>query len=388
MGSITGNWIMDILCIVVALLTAFFLFATHTYRYWERKHFKTLPNVNYLMGHFKTIFMRKQSFANLMLDLYNGTTEPYIGIYGVFRPILFVRDPQLIQNILVRDFTNFSDRGIFVNEQRDPLSGHLFALKNDAKKWTKIRSNLSPAFTSSKLKTMFPKFVACGAPLQKHLEKAADSGDVVDIRDLSAGYTINNIVTLLFGIEVDTIADPNNDFRVYGKRIFEPTIWNTIRGGMAFLAPKLMDFLAIRLTDSDVEAFIFSIVTQNLEHREKNNVVLKDFFQLLIQLHNSETVQSSDQSETVNKSDESPKNMTLNEIAAQVFVFFVAGYETSATSLAYCLLELAKQPELQKRLQREIDCVLEKHNGQLTYESLAEMKFMDNCLDGKRNEMY
>lgn len=111
MGLIAGNWIMDIFYIVVVLLTAFYFYAKSTYSYWERKNFKTLPNVNYLMGHFKTIFFRKQSFANLMLDLYNQTTEPYVGLYSTFRPILFIRDPELIQSILVKDFNNFVNRG-------------------------------------------------------------------------------------------------------------------------------------------------------------------------------------------------------------------------------------------------------------------------------------
>lgn len=232
---------------------------------------------------------------------------------------------------------------------------------------------------------MFSTFVASGVPLQKHLDKIAEQGEPIDIRDLAACYTTNNIASVAFGIEVDTIADPNNDFRKFGKRIFAPTIWNTIRGAFAFIAPKLMDLFSIRLTDRDVEEFIFSIVKQNLEHRQKNNVTRKDFFQLLIQLLNSGTVQVDDQWEAVVKTDENQKKMTIDEMAAQVFVFFVAGYETSATSLAYCLLELAKQPKLQKQIQSEIDCVLDKHNGEITYESLSEMKFMGNCLDGKRN---
>lgn len=111
MRFITGNSIMDIFYIVVASLIAFYFFAKRTYGYWERRNFKTLPNVNYLMGHFKSIFLQKQSFANLMLDLYNQTTEPYIGIYGTYRPILFIRDPELIQSILVKDFNNFVNRG-------------------------------------------------------------------------------------------------------------------------------------------------------------------------------------------------------------------------------------------------------------------------------------
>ena len=40
---------------------------------------------------------------------------------------------------------------------------------------------------------------------------------------------------------------------------------------------------------------------------------------------------------------------------AQVFVFLAAGYETTATTLAYLCYYLALYPKIQKKLQDEID---------------------------------
>lgn len=284
-------------------------------------------------------------------------------------------------NIVANKIINFS--GVHCNEEKDPLSGHLFNLPGQ--KWKNLRGKLTPSFTSGKLKSMFSTLVECGRSLQSYLEKAAENGESVDMKDLAARYTTNIISSVAFGIEVDTIADPNNDFRKFGRKVFEPNFMNAIRSAISFTAPKLMDALMIPAIDHDVAEFIFSIVKQNLEHREKNNVTRKDFFQLLIQLRNTGTVQLDDQWETTIKNDENLKNLTINEMAAQVFLFFVAGYETSATTLSYCLLELAKQPELQKRLQSEIDCVLDKYNGEITYDSISEMKLTGNCLDGTSN---
>ena len=39
----------------------------------------------------------------------------------------------------------------------------------------------------------------------------------------------------------------------------------------------------------------------------------------------------------------------------QIFVFLAAGYETTATTLAYLSYYLALYPEVQKKLQDEID---------------------------------
>lgn len=355
MGSITENWKMDFLFFVLTLVTVYFLFAKFVYSYWERKNFKTLPNVNYFVGHLKSNLLLEKSFTNLILDLYKQTTEPFIGMYGIFYPILFVRDPVLIQSILVKDFNNFASRGMY-SEESDPPSCNMFFASSD--KWKNLRRKLSPAFTSSRLKTMFSTYNASGAEFQSLLERAAKNGESVDIKEIAARYATDNITSIAFGIKANSISDPNDEFRKFGYKTVEPTIKNAIRFGLVFTAPKLMKLFSIRTTDREIEDFFFSVVKQNLEHRKNDNVIRNDVFNLL-------------------------KDMTLNEIVAQFFVFFLAGFESSANTLAYCLLELAKQPDLQKRVQSEIDCVLDKHNGELTHETFSEMKLLDNCTDGE-----
>lgn len=78
------------------------------------------------------------------------------------------------------------------------------------------------------------------------------------------------------------------------------------------------------MMDRDVEQFFISLTEKTLELREKNNIVRKDFFQLLVQLRNTGTVQLDDEWQTVIANNNS-KILTLNEMAAQSFLFYVAG---------------------------------------------------------------
>jgi len=73
----------------------------------------------------------------------------------------------------------------------------------------------------------------------------------------------------------------------------------------------------------------------------------------------------------------------MNSLAAQAFVFFVAGFETSSTTMTFCLYELSVNPDIQERLQAEIDSVLQKHDGKVSYEAIQEMNYLDKVVSGK-----
>lgn len=58
-------------------------------------------------------------------DQFKG--ERYNGMWVVHRPFIMIRDPDLIKNMFTRDFSYFRDRGFYVNEATDPLSGEFAA---------------------------------------------------------------------------------------------------------------------------------------------------------------------------------------------------------------------------------------------------------------------
>lgn len=63
------------------------------------------------------------------------------------------------------------------------------------------------------------------------------------------------------------------------------------------------------------------------------------------------------------------------------------GFETSSTTITFCMYELAKNREIQQRVHQEIDDVLKRHGGKITYESISEMKYLEACIDGELNSL-
>ena len=146
MALLADSWMVDASALVFVAASLLYFFIKRTYTYWERKGFKYLPNFNYFVGHFEPALKLKEFAGDFITNLYKRTNEPYVGIYSILRPILLVRDPELIRSILIKDFSYFTDRNVHCNENYDPLSATLFTVRSE--KWKNLRNKLSPAFTS------------------------------------------------------------------------------------------------------------------------------------------------------------------------------------------------------------------------------------------------
>lgn len=90
------------------------------------------------------------SLAKECYDIAKAQGHKFAGLYLCSQKAFLPIDPLLVRNILTKDFNYFADRGIYYDEVNDPLSAHLFSL--EGVKWRNLRTKLSPAYTSSKIK--------------------------------------------------------------------------------------------------------------------------------------------------------------------------------------------------------------------------------------------
>lgn len=122
MAIITGFWMLDLSILLSAVIAAIYLFYKHKFQFWRNYNIpQTIPTIPFgdLQG-----AVLSEAIGVIFQNLYNQFKgERFFGSYSLFKPVLVVRDPELIKSIFVKDFMTFHDRGIFVNERDDPLSG-------------------------------------------------------------------------------------------------------------------------------------------------------------------------------------------------------------------------------------------------------------------------
>lgn len=355
-----------------AIAAGIYLFVKRRYSYWSRRNI-VYVEPKFPVGSFK-FFGQKDHFSLQLGEIYQQYREKTsaVGLYFFFSPVLLVTDTELIRSILIKDFQHFQDRGTYYNEKHDPLSAHLFNVEYD--RWKPLRSKLTPTFTSGKMKFMFSTVVAVADEFVNCIDTLVKTDNEMEIYDLLGRFTTDVIGTCAFGIECNSLKDPDAKFRQMGKKIFDQPRITRPQRVIITLYKDLARALGIVNTHDDVAEFFLGIVEETVKYRETNNVRRNDFMDLLIELKNNPVEEGSNDL----------GNLTLNEIAAQAFVFFLAGFETSSTTLSFVLYELslAHNKHIQDKARKEVQMVMEKHNNNLTYEVLSEMSYIEQIING------
>lgn len=173
---------------------------------------------------------------------FKGRGLKLCGAYFWTRPISIILDLDLAKDILVKDFSNFVDRNLYYNKKDDPLSANLGTL--DGQDWRKLRAKLTSTFTSGKMKFMFPTVVQVCERLRDCLKNASEKEDCTEMKDFLSRFSVDVIGTCAFGIECNSLKDPQSEFITICRLAVERP-----RHGTRFLAlitsfPKSLIFWA------------------------------------------------------------------------------------------------------------------------------------------------
>ncbi|XP_028026384.1 cytochrome P450 6B7-like isoform X2 [Bombyx mandarina] len=365
---------MLLLALLLIFSIVIYLYTTRNHNYWAKRGVRHDPPVPFFGNHFRNVFGLK-SIIELSVELYNKyPNEKVVGYYRGTEPELIVRDLDIAKNILIGDFVYFHHRGLGRNTDLEPLLRNLFHVDGDA--WKLLRKRLTAAFTTAKLKAMFPLVINCAEKMKSVAGEYAGRGGECDVRELMARFSTEFIGACGFGIQMDTINNECSLFRELGRLIFTRQGLSLVAIGLWDLLPELRKYL--RLPGSSVEATITEIYEKIRDQRNGKPCGRNDFVDLLLELKQKGVIEG----ESIDRfnADGTPVQVQLEmdtkSIVAQMFVFFAAGFETSSSATSYTLHQLAFHQEIQKEIQCEIDEVLSRHDNKLCYDAILEMPLL------------
>ncbi|KAJ3645286.1 hypothetical protein Zmor_022952 [Zophobas morio] len=375
--------------VAIAVLAVGYWLLIRPHKYWLEKGVKQ-GNPKFIFGDNWGTVLRKQSFAELIEMVYNMCPNTrYTGIYQFLQPILVIKDPDLIKQITVKDFDHFIDHPTLIPADSDPLWGkNLLTLTG--KKWREMRTTLSPAFTSSKMKFMFSLISKSGEQLVNFFLKKDQELITVEMKDTLTRFTNDVIANTAFGVECDSLGERENEFYMMGK---EATDFSGLCKNLKFigyiLVPKLLKLFKIKLFSKEVADFFTNLIKSNIQSREKHGIVRPDMLHLLLEARKNRLKHEENEplqdtgfatvvESEINKNPKTTKaEITDEDITSQAVIFFFAGFETVSLLMCFTCHELAVNPDIQNRLIQEVDETLEACKGKLTYEALLGMKYMD-----------
>ncbi|XP_041640052.1 cytochrome P450 3A40-like [Cheilinus undulatus] len=310
-----------------------------------------------------------QGFFTFDEDCYKKYGKTW-GIFDGRQPVLCITDPAMVKTVLVKECYS-----LFTNRRNLYLNGPLYDAVSIAEddQWRRIRSVLSPSFTSGRLKEMFDIMKRHSANLISNMKKKADKNEPLELKEFFGPYSMDVVTSTAFSVDIDSLNNPSDPFVSNIKKMLKFDLLNPLFLLVAFfpfMGPVLQKF-EFSFFPASVTDFFYAALQKLKTERETNKKKARvDFLQLMI-----DSQKENDPSGAVHE-----KGLSDHEILSQAMIFLFAGYETSSSSLTFLAYNLARNPDVMKKLQKEIDTTF-PNKAPVEYQALMQMEYLESAIN-------
>ncbi|KAG6453022.1 cytochrome P450 6B5 [Manduca sexta] len=362
----SGSFLISIFTV---LITAVYYYFKNVNSYWKKSGVVG-PEPILFFGNAKLSALRQTHIAILYKQMYEEFThEKMVGFYRLTTPSLLIRDLDIAKHILIKDFEVFPDRGFEFS--KEGLGDSLFHC--DFNTWRALKGHLTPLYTTGRLKIIVSLLNERSEKFIDYVESVCLKNPEQEVMSLFLKYTTASIMASAFGVNVDTHQDNSNLFEKIDNAIFTLNYTNE----MDLLFPGILKKTNLSIFNEIVQRFCYEVV-ETVKLQKKDSSAVNDAMDILLAL------QQQGEAKSMRRQDnekEASLKLTDHVLAGQAFVFFAAGYGNNTIVLSNAMYHLAKDSEIQDKLITEIDEVLEKHHGDVTYESIKEMVYLEQIFN-------
>lgn len=348
--------------IILALLSVLYYYIIKDSQFFARKNVPFVKSLPLLGSSWKAIFGIESYFTYYQRIYKQFSKEKFFGAFDFLQPVYVICDVELYRKIFITNFDHFVNRRLTVDIEIDPVGGRLIGVvRNDD--WRRLRSITSPAFTANKMKFILMLVNDTMKRITNDLETKINKRQKFEFLaiDFYTRCTTDLIANTTFGLDVNSIDEENHEFYLMGKKLTDftkPFFW---RATLLTALPRVAKVFDVALFDKEATKYFKGIIKDVIEMRKKNDVNVPNFIQLFLEA-----------------------DLTFDEIISESIAFFFGGIDSFATLWQFMSYELAMNPEVQEKLQLEIDTVgKELKDKPIDYDSVKNLTFMDAVIEGK-----
>lgn len=347
---------MLVLLLAVTLICAIYLLITtfNHLNYWTRRGV-LCERPHLVFGNLKELEHTK-NLAAIHNEFYKKYKPkvPFMGFFFHLKPAFLVFDLDVAKHILIKDFSNFTSKFRYLNEQHDPMTATLLNLEGF--KWSNLRRDLTVAFTPCKVKAYFERVHKEAEKLGEFLKTIQDKENAVDVRELVVRHITNIISKFCLGIDSESFESDvfyEKSLEIIGS---STNFYNRTSRSLISSFPRFFAKFGIRTISKDMDNFLIETVRNVLKVREDN----VDFMSVFLKM----------------------RDVTVEKVSAQVYSFFEAALITTSTTICTVLYELALNEHVQEKLRMEILEYLDENHGVVDYSNIKECKYLGQVMYG------
>jgi len=117
------------------------------------------------------------------------------------------------------------------------------------------------------------------------------------VSEASAQFTTDTIGCCAFGLDCNTLSDPDSEFRRTGRDIFMPRLRSTLLNFIRLLGfGQLLDVFRIRGMPGNIYDFFDNLLETTMEQHKNGENTRNDFIALLVKLKDEEKLKEHGQS--------------------------------------------------------------------------------------------
>uniref|UniRef100_A0A3B4H0L9 unspecific monooxygenase n=1 Tax=Pundamilia nyererei TaxID=303518 RepID=A0A3B4H0L9_9CICH len=362
-GSVKLVFTASVWVFVLFLLLFKISYTCSRYSCWTYGTFKRLgvPGPSPI-PFFGTMLAYRKGFFNFDEECH----KKYGKMWGIFdgrQPVLCITDPAMIKTILIKECYSF-----FTNRRNFRLNGPLYDAVTVAEddQWRRIRSVLSPSFTSGRLKEMFDIMKQHSAVLISSMKKKADKDEPLELKEFFGPYSMDVVTSTAFSVDIDSLNNPSDPFVMNIKKMLKFDLFSPIVLTIAFFPfmIPILEKLEFSFFPASVTDFFYAALQKIKIDREGSKQKVR-----LIKVIHGHTCSNVYIPPT-------SSGLTDHEILSQAMTFLFAGYETTSSSLTFLSYNLATNPQVMKKLQEEVDATF-PNKAPIQYQELMQMEYLD-----------